>query len=112
VPAFAIEQPSPSCHGVARPCALSGLAGTASEQFIDAAACAAVWVRLMALPVPSTGAVATSPSCLKAVWPLAKEFAGATAAPVPVPVAVALAAALALALADAVGAGCLNRNAD
>ena len=113
MPAFAIEQPSPSCHGVARPCALSGFAGTAIEQFMDAAACAAVWVRLMAAPVPSTGAVATSPSCLKAVWPLANEFAGATAAPVPVVlVAVALADALALALADAVGAGCLNRNAD
>src|SRR5438552_4697104 len=50
VPAFAIEQPSPSCHGVARPCALSGLAGTWMVQFPDAAASAAVWFRLMAAP--------------------------------------------------------------
>jgi hypothetical protein len=80
-------------------------------QFIDAAACAGVWFRLMAAPVPSTGAAATSPSLKLATGPLAKEFAGATAAPVPV-VLVAVALADALALADAVGAGCLNRNAD
>jgi hypothetical protein len=70
VPALAIEQPSPSCHGVARPAAVSGLAGTASEQFIEAAAWAAVWCGLTAAPVPpSTGVVATSPSCPVAAAP-------------------------------------------
>src|SRR5580692_477233 len=91
VPAFAIEQPSPSCHGVARPLALSGLAGTVSVQFIDAAACAAVWFRLIAAPVPSTGLVARSPSWKNAVWPVAKFGAAGTAAATAVP---------ALALAD------------
>ena len=80
VPAFVIEQPSPSCHGVARPRAVSGRAGTVSVQFIDAAACAAVWFRLMAAPVPSTGFVATSPSCRNATCPLAKLGAGGTTA--------------------------------
>src|SRR6516165_1185974 len=112
VPALAIEQPSPSCHGVARPAALSGLAGTVSVQFIDAAACAGVWFRLMALPAPSTGAVATSPICLKAIAPAANELAGATAAAAPVP-----AAAVALAEAEAVADGvapprCRAPNAD
>src|ERR1035438_3498310 len=87
VPALAIEQPSPSCHGVARPCALSGLAGTVRVQFIDAAASAAVWFRLIALPAPSTGAVARLPSCCLATWPLAKLAAGGT------PAAAAVAAA-------------------
>ena len=116
-PALSYEQPSPRFLGVAWPCALSGLAGTAIVQFIDAAASAAVWFRLIGVApaAPLTGAVATSPSLNLATGPLAKEFAGATAAPVPV-VAVALAdadaEALAVALADAVGAGCLNLNAD
>src|SRR5260370_42346332 len=80
--AFVIVQPSPSCHGVARPRALSGFFGTVSVQFNDATACAAVWFRLMAAPVPSTGLVATSPSWRNAVCPLAKLAAGApTAAP-------------------------------
>ncbi|HXT90630.1 MAG TPA: hypothetical protein VN714_15365 [Trebonia sp.] len=52
---------------------------------------------LMAAPVPSTGVVATSPSCVVAIGPLANELAGGTAAPVPV---VAVEVALALALAD------------
>jgi hypothetical protein len=109
VPAFAIEQPSPSCHGVARPAALSGLAGTASVQFIEAAACAAVWFRLMGVApaAPLTGAVATSPSWDWAVLPLANEFAGATVAAAPVLVAVAEADAVAVvdavALAEADG---------
>ena len=76
VPALAIEQPSPSCHGVARPAAVSGLAGTAIEQFIEAAAWAAVWFMLIAAPVPSTGVVATSPSVVVATAPLANELAG------------------------------------
>jgi flagellar motor component MotA len=106
---LAIEQPSPSCHGVARPAALSGLAGTASEQFSEAAAWAAVWFRLMAAPVPSTGVVAMSPSVVVAMAPLANELAGGTAAAVPVAlgVAVALAVAdpLAVGVADALAVG-------
>ena len=93
--AFAIVQPSPSCHGVARPRALSGLAGTVIVQFIEVAACAAVWFRLMAAPVPSTGLVARSPSGKNAVWPLAKLGAGGTTA----------AATPAPELADGQGAG-------
>src|SRR5580700_6824871 len=83
--AFVIVQPSPSCHGVARPRALSGLFGTVSVQFNDAAACAAVWFRLIAAPVPSTGLVAKSPSWRNAVRPLAKLAAGGTAAVAAVP---------------------------
>ena len=86
VPVVASEQPSPSCHGVARPLALSGLAGTVMVQFIDAAACAAVWFRLIAAPVPSTGLVARSPSWRNAVWPLAKVGAAGTTALAAVPV--------------------------
>ena len=96
VPAGAIEQPSPSCPGGASPLADSGWAGTVSVQFIDAAACAAVWVRLMAAPVPSTGLVARSPSDRSAVGPLAKLGAGGTTA---------LAFGSALALADGVAQG-------
>jgi len=62
----------------------------------------------MAAPVPSTGVVATSPSCLVAIGPLANELAAGTVAPAPVvavEVALALADGLAVALAvpDAVG---------
>jgi hypothetical protein len=82
-----------------------------SEQFIEAAASAAVWFRLIAAPVPSTGAVATSPSWKAASAPPANELAGGTVVPVPVvvvvvglalPVAVALVVGLALVLALAV----------
>src|SRR3984957_14578241 len=73
-------QPSPSWYGVARPLALRGLFGTVSVQFIDVAASAAVWFRLIAAPVPSTGLVARSPSGKKAVGPLAKVAAGGTTA--------------------------------
>jgi hypothetical protein len=115
---LAIEQPSPSCQGVARPAAVSGFAGTASEQLSEAAAWAALWWVLMAAPVPSTGTVATSPSCAAARVPPANEFAGGTVAvalalglapadAVPVAVAVAVAVAVpdavAVGLADVVG---------
>ena len=84
------------------------MAGTASEQFIDAAAWAAVWFRLMAAPAPSTGLVATSPSWKLAIVPLANELAGGTVAPALVLVAVARRAdglAVALAVADPVAVG-------
>jgi hypothetical protein len=77
------------------------LLGTVSVQFIDVAACAAVWFRLMAAPVPSTGLVARSPSGKKAVGPLALLGAGGTAAAAAV--AVPVGAALALAVAQGVG---------
>jgi hypothetical protein len=62
----------------------------------------------MAAPVPSTGAVATSPSEKEAIWPLANWAAGATvvaplAEGLAEPLAVALALAEGLALAEAVG---------
>jgi len=63
-------------------------------QFIDVAAAAAVWFRLIAAPVPSTGLVARSPSGKNAVGPLAKVAAGATTA---------LVAGSVLALADGHG---------
>jgi hypothetical protein len=56
---------------------------------------------LMAAPVPSTGVVATSPSVLVAMAPLANELAGGTAAAVPVALALALALGVAVALAEA-----------
>src|SRR5689334_4100639 len=99
---LAIEQPSPSTHGVARPCADSGLAGAVMVQVPDAAAWSAFWFRLSALPAPSTGALARLPRCLKAVGPLALLGAGATAAAAAV--AVALAAAGAAGEADVHGA--------
>src|SRR5690349_4832639 len=108
---LAIEQPSPSTHGVARPCADSGLAGAVMVQVPDAAAWSAFWFRLSALPAPSTGALARLPSCLKAVGPLALLAAGATAAAAAVAVAAAAGAAgeadvhgAALALAAVAGA--------
>jgi hypothetical protein len=67
-------------------------------QFIDAAACAAVWFRLIGVApaAPLTGAVATSPSLNAATAPVANVFAGAT-------VVVVLVVGLALADADADG---------
>ena len=53
--ALDIWQPSPSTYGVARPRALSGLAGTCRVQFIDWAAWAGVW--LMFIPTPPTWTV-------------------------------------------------------
>ena len=41
-------QPSPSSHGVARPLALSGRAGTVTVQFVESAASACVWAKLNA----------------------------------------------------------------
>ena len=59
----------------------------------------------MAAPVPSTGAVATSPSWKVAIAPPANELAGATVVPVlVVGLALVLAVALVLGLALAVAA--------
>src|SRR6266567_3753121 len=54
VPPLAQVQPSPSSHGVARPWALSGWAGTVTVQFVEFAASAGVWVKLNAFPAAST----------------------------------------------------------
>src|SRR6185437_9046325 len=54
VPPLAQVQPSPSSHGVARPAALSGLAGTDTVQLVELAASAVVWVKLIAFPAAST----------------------------------------------------------
>jgi hypothetical protein len=50
------------------------LAGTVMVQLPELAASAAVWLRLMAAPCPSTGWVAMSPSCCVAIGPFAKSF--------------------------------------
>ena len=89
---------------MARPLAVSGLFGTVSVQFIDVAASAAVWFRLIAAPVPSTGLVARSPSGKKAVGPLAKVAAGGTTAAATAGLALPLALPLPLALAEGQGA--------
>jgi hypothetical protein len=47
-------QPSPSSHGVARPLAVSGRAGTVTVQFVESAASACVWAKLNAFPAAST----------------------------------------------------------
>jgi hypothetical protein len=60
---------------------------------------------LMAAPLPSTGVVATSPSCLNADGPFANELAVGTAAALPPAVGTAVPLALALGVALAVGLG-------
>jgi hypothetical protein len=54
LPPFFHVQPSPSTHGVARPWALSGRAGTVTVQFVESAAWAGVWLKLNAFPAAST----------------------------------------------------------
>src|SRR5436305_289460 len=54
VPPLAQVQPSPSSHGVARPAAVSGLAGTDTVQLVEFAASAVVWAKLIAAPDAST----------------------------------------------------------
>src|SRR5579875_265154 len=92
---LASEQPSASCHGVARPWALSGLAGTNRVQFIELAACAAVWFRLTGLPAAST---ASAPA--RSAPPRPKPLKSSAGAP-----AVGLAVADPLAHGDGVAAG-------
>jgi hypothetical protein len=53
-PPLAQVQPSPSSHGVARPAAVSGLAGTDTVQLAEFAASVVVWVKLSAAPDAST----------------------------------------------------------
>src|SRR5437588_9505702 len=62
VPPLAQVQPSPSSHGVARPAAVSGLAGTDTVQLVELAASAVVWVKLNALPAASTAFEPAAPA--------------------------------------------------
>src|SRR5689334_6756859 len=112
VPPLAQVQPSPSSHGVARPAAVSGLAGTDTVQLVELAASAVVWVKLKAFPAASTAfdpAAPARPGGLMGGMPMATVV---VAAAVPEAEAeadgqgTALALALALALAAA-GAGAL-----
>src|SRR6185312_12611227 len=94
-PPLAQVQPSPSSHGVARPVALSGLAGTDTVQLVELAASAVVWVKLKAFPAASTAfdpAAPARPGGLMGGMPMAM---------------VVVAGALALAAATAAGAGAL-----
>ena len=58
---FSQVQPSPSTHGVARPVALSGWAGTDTVQFAESAASAAVWLKLNGSPAASTAFAPAAP---------------------------------------------------
>ena len=68
VPPLAHVQPSPSTHGVASPWAVSGLAGTDTVQFIDAAACSAFWLKLNVLPAASTAFAPARPARFAALF--------------------------------------------
>src|ERR1700760_27716 len=61
-PPLAQVQPSPSSHGVARPAAVSGLAGTDTVQLVEFAASAVVWVKLSAAPDASTAFEPAAPA--------------------------------------------------
>src|SRR6516225_260672 len=83
VPPLAQVQPSPSTHGVARPLALSGRAGTVTVQFIEFAASACVWAKLNAFPAASTAfdpARPTRPAGLMGGMPATVAAAAAGAA--------------------------------
>src|SRR6516225_8107960 len=76
-------QPSPSTHGVARPLAVSGRAGTVTVQFIEFAASACVWAKLNAFPAASTAfdpARPTRPAGLMGGMPATVAAAAAGAA--------------------------------
>src|SRR6185437_8567093 len=68
VPPLAQVQPSPRTHGVASPWALSGLAGTDTVQFVEAAASSAFWVKLNAFPAASTAFAPASPARFAALF--------------------------------------------
>src|SRR6478609_8120124 len=68
VPPLAQVQPSPRTQGVASPWAVSGLAGTDTVQFVEAAASSAFWVKLNALPAASTAFAPASPARFAALF--------------------------------------------
>jgi hypothetical protein len=68
VPPLAQVQPSPRTQGEARPWALSGLAGTDTVQFIEAAAWSAFWVKLNAFPAASTAFAPARPARFAALF--------------------------------------------
>ena len=107
LPPLAQVQPSPSSHGVARPAALSGLAGTDTVQLVELAASAVVWVKLKAFPAASTAfdpAAPARPGGLMGGMPMATVV---VAAAVPEAEAEADGQGAVLALALAAGAGAL-----
>src|SRR4029077_12174422 len=68
VPPLAQVQPSPRTQGEASPWAVSGLAGTATVQFVEAAASSAFWVKLNALPAASTAFAPARPARFAALF--------------------------------------------
>src|SRR4029077_6201584 len=68
VPPLAQVQPSPRTQGEASPWAVSGLAGTATVQFVEAAASSAFWVKLNAFPAASTAFAPASPARFAALF--------------------------------------------
>ncbi len=110
-PPLAQVQPSPSSHGVARPAAVSGLAGTDTVQLVEFAASAVVWVKLTAAPAASTAfdpAAPARPGGLMGGMPIARVVvAGAEAEADAAGQGAAEAEAEALPLAAVAGAGAL-----
>src|SRR6185437_6980586 len=68
VPPLAQVQPSPRTQGEASPWAVSGLAGTDTVQFVEAAAWSAFWVKLNALPAASTAFAPARPARFAALF--------------------------------------------
>ena len=68
VPPLAQVQPSPRTQGEASPWAVSGLAGTDTVQFVEAAASSAFWVKLNALPAASTAFAPARPARFAALF--------------------------------------------
>ena len=68
VPPLAQVQPSPRTQGEASPWAVSGLAGTDTVQFVEAAASSAFWVKLNAFPAASTAFAPARPARFAALF--------------------------------------------
>src|SRR6478609_6024265 len=98
VPPLAQVQPSPRTQGEASPWALSGLAGTDTVQFVEAAAWSAFWVKLNASPAASAAFAPARPARFAALF-------GGMAKSAAVAGFVAAAAVAAGPDADAVGQG-------
>ena len=113
VPPLAHVQPSPRTQGEASPWALSGLAGTDTVQFVEAAAWSAFWVKLNASPAASTAFAPARPARFAALFGgMAKSAAVAGLAAAAEPDADGQGAAAAeLAAAGALAAGALAAGA-
>ena len=113
VPPLAQVQPSPRTQGEASPWALSGLAGTDTVQFVEAAAWSAFWVKLNASPAASAAFAPARPARFAALFGgMAKSAAVAGLAAAAEPDADGQGAAAAeLAAAGALAAGALAAGA-